>query len=88
MDLECKGPGSIHDAKDFSNSYVCLRLQNVNLAKTFPGFEAISNHLIGDPVYPINPFCIKEFQHCAENKHMLFTYMLRTVWNQIESAFG
>ena len=23
MDSECKGPGSVHDAKDFSNSYVC-----------------------------------------------------------------
>ena len=92
MDVECKWPGSVHDAKVFSNSYVCQSLQNGNLAKTHfslrPGFEAKPNYLIGDPAYPLNPFCMKEFQYCAENKHVLFSHMLRSARNQIESAFG
>ena len=31
---------------------------------------------------------MKEFQYCAENKHVLFNHMLRSARNQIESAFG
>ena len=92
MDVECKWPGSVHDAKVFSNSYVCQSLQNGNLAKShlslLPGFEAIPNYLIGDPAYPLTPFCMKEFQYCAENKHVLFNHMLRSARNQTESAFG
>ena len=34
MDVECKWPGSVHDAQVFSNSYVCQSLHNGNLAKT------------------------------------------------------
>ena len=92
MDAECKWPGSVHDANVFSNSYVRQSLQNGNLAKThfnlLPGFEAILNYLIGDPAYPLAPFCMKEFQYCAENKHILFNHMLQSARNQIESVFG
>ena len=31
---------------------------------------------------------MKEFQYCAESKHVLFNHMLRSARNQIESAFG
>ena len=31
---------------------------------------------------------MKEFQYCAENKHVLFNHVLRSARNQIESAFG
>ena len=92
MDVECKWPGSVHDAKVFSNSYVCQSLQNGNHANAhfnlLPGFEAIPHYLIGDPAYPLTPFCMKEFQYCAENKHVLFNHMLGSARNQIESAFG
>ena len=30
---------------------------------------------------------MKESQYCAENKHVLFNHMIRSAWNQIESAF-
>ena len=92
MEIECKWPGSVHDVKVFSNAYVWKSLQNGNLAKThfslLPGFETMSNYLIGDPAYPLTTFSMKEFQYCAENKHVLFNHMLGRAQNQIESAFG
>ena len=66
MDVECKWPGSVHDAKVFSNSNLNRKLNEGKLPKTFhcllPGFEAVPNYLIGDPAYPLTPFCMKEFQ--------------------------
>ena len=52
MNVECKWPGSVHDTKVFSNTYVCQSLQNGKLAKThfnlLPGLETTPNYLIGD----------------------------------------
>ena len=72
MDGECKWSGSVHDAKLFSNSYLCQSLKNGNLTHTL--VEAI-NDLIRDPDYPPTPFCMKEFQICAENKHVMFNIL-------------
>ena len=61
MDVDCKRPGSVHDVKVFSNANVWQSLQNGNLTKThfslLPGFETMSNYLIGDPAYPLNMYC-------------------------------
>ena len=65
MDVECRWPGSVHDAKVFSNSFVKNKLQSGELPQTFnnllPGDNKIPNYLIGDPAYPLTPHCIKEF---------------------------
>ena len=59
MDVECKWPGSLHDAKVFANSSINHKMKTGQLPKTFitllPGYEAIPNYLIGDPTYPLRP---------------------------------
>ena len=64
MNVECKWPGFVHDAKVFVNSRINHKMKAGQLPKTFvtflPGYEAIPNCLLGDQAYPLTPFCIKE----------------------------
>ena len=59
MDVECKWPGSVHDAKVFANSSICKRLRSSDLPtilQTISNSEVkIPNYLIGDPAYPLLP---------------------------------
>ena len=92
MDVECKWPGSVHDAKVFANSSINHKIKTGQLPKTFitllPGYEAIPNYLIGDPTYPLTPFCMKEYQTCVKNEAVVFNNLLRSARNQVECAFG
>ena len=92
MDVECRWPGSVHDAKVFANSAISSKLRNEILPKTFqtllPGEEKIPNYLIGDPAYPLTPYCIKEYDHCSNDEQVIFNSMLRSARNPIECAFG
>ena len=92
LDVECRWPGSVHDAKVFANSSISNKLRNGNLLRIFqsviPGCEKIPNYLIGDPAYPLTPFCLKEFETCVHNEQVVFNNLLRTARNPIECAFG
>ena len=92
MDVECRWPGSVHDAKVFANSNVNSRMKSGNLPQTFstvlPELQRVPDYLIGDPAYPLTPFCMKEFQSCTTNEQVVFNNMLRSARNQIECAFG
>ena len=63
MDVDCRWPGSCHDAKVFSNSMIHKRISANNLPIThcslLPGYDRIPNYLIGDPAYPLLPHCMK-----------------------------
>ena len=76
MDLECRWPGSIYDAKVFSNSFVMNKLQSGELPQTFnnllPGHNKIPNYVIGDPAYHLTPHCMKEFQSCKNDAEVIF----------------
>ena len=90
--VECKWPGSVHDAKVFANSSINHKMKTGQLPKTFitllPGYEAIPNYLIGDAAYPLTPFCMNEYQTCVTNEEVVFNNMLRSARNQVECAFG
>ena len=92
MDVECRWPGSVHDAKVFANSSIHEKLRNGEIPTVFqtvlPGHEKIPNYVIGDPAYPLTPFCMKEYETCENNEQVIFNNLLRSARNPIECAFG
>ena len=62
MDIDCRWPGSVHDAKVFANSRVNQKMALGHLPITYqqilPGRMEVPNYLIGDPAYPLVPFCM------------------------------
>ena len=92
IDVECRWPGSTHDAKVFAKSSINQKLKNGELPKTLqtilPGCDKIPNYLIGDPAYPLTPFCMREFDSCTADEQVVFDGLLQTARNPIESAFG
>ena len=92
MDVDCRWPGSVHDAKVFANSAVNKNLRNGDIPVTYqqllPGSTEVPSYLIGDPAYPLTPFCMKEFETCSDNSQVIFNNILRSARNPIECAFG
>ena len=92
IDVELKWPGSVHDARVYSNSNVNKRLVSGDIPNVYqelvPGFTPVPAVLIGDPAYPLLPNLMKEYSSCTEEKHVVFNNKLRSVRNQVECAFG
>ena len=92
MDNECMWPGSVHDAKVFTNSSINKLLRGSKLPHTFQTIGRsnikVPNYLIGDPAYPLVPYCMKEYNSCKSNEEVVFNTMLRSARNPIECAFG
>ena len=92
MDLECKWPGSVHDAKVFANSSICKRLHSSDLPTIFQTITnrkvKIPNYLIQDPAYPLLSYCMREYSTCKLNEEVVFTAIVRSARNPIEYAFG
>ena len=63
VDINCRWLGSVHDTKVFANSNIRSSLASNFLPITFreliPGTVKVPNFLIGDPAYPLTPYCLK-----------------------------
>ena len=91
MDVECKWPGSVHDAKVFANSSISKRLRSSDLPTIFQTIRKselkISNFQNGDPAYPLLPYCMKEYSTCKSNEKVVSNAMVRSAQNPIKCAF-
>ena len=92
LDVECKWPGSVHDAKVFANSHINKLLRDGRLPLVYrellPGYDKVPALLLADPAYTLLPHCMKEYPTCKTNEQVLFNNMLRSARNPIESAYG
>ena len=92
MDVECKFPGSIYDTNVFTTSSIWKRLRSSDLLKIFRTISnselKIPNYLIGDPEYPLLPYCMRQYSLCKVNEEVVSNVMLRSARNPVECAFG
>lgn len=72
MDVECKWFGSVYDVKVFVNFFISVKLRSNKLFCIFQililGGVKIFNYFIGDLVYLLFFFCMKEYDLCISNE--------------------
>ena len=92
MDVDCRWPGSVHDAKVFANSTINKKLRDEELPMTYQelikGRSKVGCYVIGDPAYPLTPYCMKEYETCNSDSEVIFNNILRSARNPVECAFG
>lgn len=92
IDVDVRWPGSLHDARVFSQSRINKMLREENLPMMYkrllPGDDKVPVCLLGDPAYPLLPYCMKEYSSPRNNAEVIFNNMLRSARNTIERAYG
>ena len=65
IDVDVRWPGSLHDARVFSQSRINKMLREEKLPMMYkrllPGDDKVPVCLLGDPAYPLLPYCMKEY---------------------------
>ena len=91
MDVECKWPGSVHDANVFANLAISKNLRDSLFPFTYstllPGQDRIPNYLIDETAYYLTPYSMKEYHSCSSNPEVMFNNLLRTARNQVKGSF-
>ncbi len=83
LNVDAHQPGSGHV---FANSRICL-LREQKLPMLYKeictGYDKIPPILLGDPAYPLLPYCMKEYP-----EEVIFNKILCSAPNPVECAFG
>ena len=93
IDVDVRWPGSLHDARVFSQSCISKMLREENrpmmYRRLLPRDDKVPVCLLGDPAYPLLPYCMKEYSSPRNNAEVIFNNMLRSARNTIiEQAYG